>query len=151
MCICAVTVTIAEMLVSDTALEKNIRLFLGAFMLCAVIVPLGGVVSDLRDGTGIVTETAVPDEPGDEIEQNRLGYIRRQIAELINERLAQNGISPLKTEVLTDIDEDGSINIITAELTLDRRDARRAAFAGRLIKNELGIACRTIISQQDGG
>ena len=151
MCICAVIVTIVEMLISDTALEKNVRLALGAFMLCAVIVPLGGVVTDLKDGIGVETGEPYQAELTDDIELNRLGYIKGQIARLIEEKLGEKDIRPVKTEVFTDIDGDSSINIIRAELTLSHSDARRASYASRLIKEELGIDCKTIISRRDGG
>ena len=46
-CISCGIVCIIEMLISDTVLEKTVRYVLGAFMLCAVIVPVGGFIRDI--------------------------------------------------------------------------------------------------------
>ena len=135
-CICAVIVTISEMLISDTALEKNVRLALGAFMLCAVIIPLGGVVEGIRDGIDIDTEELSQADISGGTELCRLDYIKEQVMRLIN-----------GTEVLTDIDEDNCITMIRAEISLSHNDARRATLAVRLIKKELGISCKTLITQ----
>lgn len=146
-CICAVIAAIVEMLVSDTALEKNVRLALGAFMLCAVIIPLGGAAEDIKGVFDIGSEEYSQNGFPEAADQSRLDYVKRQIMMLINERLEENGIRPVKTEVFTDIDDDNSITMITAEITLGHNDARRASLAGRLIKKELGISCKTIITQ----
>ncbi len=146
-CICAVIVTISEMLISDTALEKNVRLALGAFMLCAVIIPLGGVVEGIRDGIDIDTEELSQADISGGTELCRLDYIKEQLMRLINGKLEENGIYPVKTEVLTDIDEDNCITMIRAEISLSHNDARRATLAVRLIKKELGISCKTLITQ----
>lgn len=146
-CTCAVIVTIVEMLISDTALEKTIRITLGAFMLCAVIIPLGGVAAELKDSFQYEDEHIYESVIPENISDSRLSYVNGQIEELIRTKLADNDVAPVKIQVSTDIDEDNSISMITAEITLSHNDAGRASAVSRLIKNELGISCKTIITQ----
>ena len=144
-CICSVTACIVEILVSDTRLEKNIRLVLGAFMLCAVVLPLGSLVSDITapDISGeIYSDTSLPEM----ISGQREEYIGSVLEELIKKKLSDKGITPAEVEVKTDIDDSMSISIITSEITLSRKDSKRAAEVSRFIKNETGIECRTIIA-----
>ena len=144
-CICSVTACIVEILVSDTRLEKNVRLVLGAFMLCAVIFPLGSLFSDmtLPDVSGdICSDTSLSDNLSGQREE----YINSALEELVIKKLSEKGITPKGIEVKTDIDDEMSISIITAEITLDKKDSKRAAEVSRFIKNETGIECRTIIA-----
>ncbi len=142
--ICALTSCIVEMLISDTRLEKNVRRVLGMFMLCVVLIPLCGVINDISTELPAVEFTLETDLP-DKVSEMRIDYLKRCTADLIEKKLKEHDISPLKVSVNTDIDDDLSINMITAEVTLSGKDSHKAADAALLIKNELGISCKTLI------
>lgn len=132
------------MLVSDTRLEKNVRLVLGMFMLCVVLIPFGSVINDLSlelPSDKNIQETKMSDD----VSKMRIDYLKQCTAELIEQKLKENGIVPIKVNVNTDIDEDLSINMITAELTLPSKDSNKASHAAAVIKKDLGIDCKTLI------
>ncbi len=143
--ICAVVVCIVEMLLSDTALEKTVRLVLGLFLLSAVLLPIGNAVKDFGKEMEIPEYSeAVPDSTLS-LEKQRKVCLERAAAELIDKKLKEKGIEPAKVEVHTDIDTEGCIECITAEVMLHRQDAHRSAAVSRQVREELGIECRTII------
>lgn len=146
-CACAIAACIVEMLSSDTRLEKNVRFILGTVMLCAVILPLGNVIR------GAAESVSVPDHPEnaalpEKLSQSREEYLKKAIKALISDTLSGKGIRPVDVCVSMDIDDTGCIKMITAELMISRRQADRASQAAAYIKEELGIACKTIITDQ---
>ena len=80
-CISCGIVCIIEMLISDTVLEKTVRYVLGAFMLCAVIVPVGGFIKDISLDFGDFGE--ISDEIPEDIENERIEYLKSEIKKLI--------------------------------------------------------------------
>lgn len=143
--VCAVVVCMVEMLISDTALEKTVRFVLGAFMLCAVILPLGGVVSELTaeiDSDALVCRNTLPET----ISLRREELLKGEIEELIRRTLSDSGIEPKEIDVQMDIDGGGCISMITAEIRLDRRDAQQSVRVSQILRSELAIECKTVIS-----
>lgn len=141
---CAVAVCIAELLISDTALEKTIRLVLGAFMLCAVLIPLGGAVNDFSPDNLSIGQP--PSELPEELDSLRESYLKEQIASLIEKTLSSHDIKPSKISVTIDKDGNNAVTDISAEISLSGADSKKAPKAAGIIKDELGIECRTIIS-----
>ena len=143
--ICAAVVCIVEMLLSDTALEKTVRFVLGAFLLGAVLLPLGGVIQEGIQDIGWTEYTQQPDVT-QTLNQQRKSYLEQALAGMIVKGLReQKGISPAKVEVHTDIDEQNCISIITAEVMLTAAEAEQGAAVSRYVKQEWGIECRTVI------
>lgn len=144
-CICSGIVCIIEMLLSDTALEKNVRFVLGALMLCAVIVPLGNVIGDFSRDFGNVGEssTNIPET----IARQRVDYLKQEIQALSKQYLEQENIYPIGIDVNMDIDDTNCISIITAEVTLNRSDREQSVNVQRIFADRLGMECKIIISE----
>ena len=142
--VCAVVVCIAELLISDTALEKTLRLVMGAFMLCAVLIPLGETVSSFSP------EGLYPEQPSSFLPEDmaslKEGYMEDKVAGLIEDTLASRDVTPMKITVLMDKDENNSITGLSAEVSLSKADAKKAPEVTKILKDELGIECRTIIA-----
>lgn len=142
--VCAVVVCIAELLISDTALEKTLRLVMGAFMLCAVLIPLGETVSSFSP------EGLYPEQPSSFLPEDmaslKEGYMEDKVAGLIEDTLASRDVTPMKITVLMDKDENNSITGLSAEVSLSKADAKKAPDITKILKDELGIECRTIIA-----
>ena len=142
--VCAVVVCIAELLISDTALEKTLRLVMGAFMLCAVLIPLGETVSSFSP------EGLYPEQPSSFLPEDmaslKEGYMEDKVAGLIEDTLASRDVTPMKITVLMDKDENNSITGLSAEVSLSKADAKKAPEVTKILKDELGIECRTRIA-----
>lgn len=145
-CGCGVVAVIVDMLASHTRLEKNVRFVLGTLMLCVVILPLGNVVSEVSASLSGWQEP-VPEDIPETVSRSRTQYLEKVLAGLIRDTLVEKGIEPSEVRVKMDIDDGGSISMITAALSIRRSDAGRAADAAALIKEELGISCKTIIAE----
>ncbi len=141
-CISCAIVCIMEMLISDTALEKTVRYVLGAFMLCAVIVPVGGFINDLSFEFGDVREIS-NDIPKD-IENERIEYLKSEIKKLVSKNLEDENIFPKDVCINMDIDEDNCISIITADILLEKGDIHKSQKI-RNISDSLGIGCNISI------
>lgn len=137
-CISCGIVCIIEMLISDTALEKTVRYILGAFMLCAVILPVGGFIKEISFDFGDVGE--ISDEIPQDIENERIEYLKSEIEKLIVKDLKDENIFPKEVCVNMDINEDNCISIITADILLENGDVHRVQRVRNVLDN-LGIGC----------
>lgn len=142
--VCAAASCIVEMLLSDTAFEKMVRLVLGIFMLSAIVLPAGKAFSELTRQLPSAERFEVSDIP-EVLGKQQETYLTEQLAGLIDSKLRENGITSAKTEVQTDIGSDGSILMITAEVSLHRKDAQKSNVVNSIVQEELQIGCRTII------
>lgn len=134
-----------ELLTADSRLERLVHLIIGLMMLCAIVLPLGGVAAALREEGLPSADVSVEDIPSLLSDQRR-EYVNNAVRKLIEERLSQHGISPREIKVDMDIDDSGCISMIRAEIMLSGNDAARAGEISSDIKKELGIDCRTIIT-----
>ena len=141
---CAVMVGIAELIITDTGMEKTVRLVLGGVMLCAVLLPLGDVMNEVRLELPVVSsETKAQLDAG--LENAEIDYLKDGIGELVRNVLRENGINAGEVNINMDIGADKCINIITAEIILPRESAGRAGEVSSLLRERLGIGCRTVI------
>lgn len=144
-CICCIVVCIVEMLISDTNLEKTVRFVLGAFMLCAVLFPTGELLSGLNEN--FQTEFPLETQITSELENQKEEYLKGEIEKLVRQTLSDNGVEVLNVTISMDIDESKSISMITAEAVISRKDAFDSQKASRLVRENLGIECRTVIAE----
>ena len=143
--ICALIACIAELIVSDTAVEKSVRFVLGAFMICAVIIPSGGAIPELiNDITG--SDFKYNGDIPQIFAMQRNDMLKEEIEGLIRKTLSENKIEAADIHVDLDIDDNDCVSITRAEIELNRKDAQIAASVSRLVEDKLGINCRTIIS-----
>ncbi len=142
---CAIAVCLVELLISDTALEKTVRTTLGVVMLCAVLLPLGGLLPELSSLVSLPEQAPKDSGLPETLSQQREDMLNRELSELMADTLKKEGITPVKIQVQTKVDENNCLSVTKAEVTLSGGDARRSAEISRLIKKELGIDCRTLI------
>ena len=141
-CISSAVVCIVELFITDMALEKTVRYVLGALMLCSVIVPLGSIIGDFQADFGNVVEYS--GELPQEISEQRIEYLESEIKKLIENKLGEENIFPVNTEVNMDIDESNCISMIRAEIVLEKKDIYSAKRV-KEIAEELGIECRVSV------
>ncbi len=139
--ICAVICTIVEVLISDSRLEKTVRFILGVFMVCAVIFPLGSVISGF---SSISLDESSSIEVDDKLSAQQEELIKSQISMLIEGTLEDMEIYPEKIEVNMDIDENESISLITAEVTLSKEYVESAGAVVEAVMSELGLECEVV-------
>ena len=143
--VCAVIVSIAGMLPKSRGTEKTVRTVLGAFMLCAVILPFGGELAFAGD---TIREISIPPlEENHDIENAGKRLTEKRIRGLIISRLAQRSIVPGDVRVRLSSDEGGSISSVSAEIFFSRTDRSKAETAAEYIRTALGIECKAVIGE----
>ena len=141
---CAVMTGIAQLLMSDTGMEKIVRFVLGGVLLCAVLLPLKDLVPELVSQVPVL-DIRSGEELGLGMDELEKDFLISELKELVIDTLKKNGISPKEVDVKMDIGEDRRINIITAEVMLNREDAKSSGDVSSLLKDSLGMECRTVI------
>lgn len=141
--ICAVICTIVELMVSDSKLEKTVRFVLGAFMLCAILMPIGDMVAEISDIDFSQTMTESTDE---KFNEQKKKLMENQISSLVSNTLAEKNIYPQKTEVSMDIDESSGISMVSVTVILKKEDAEKANTVTDTIKTQLGLECNTVFA-----
>ncbi len=142
-CLCSAVVCIVEMLLSDTAIEKTVRFVLGAMMLCAVIVPLGGIAADFS--ADMESMGVMPQEIPESVENQRVAFLKEKLEEMVKENLEEAGIFPVEIGIDMDIDEENSISMITAEVRLEKKQRSSAGKVREIVREKLGIEVQTVL------
>ncbi len=141
--ICAVIACLTEMLTSDSKPEKTVRMVLGGFMLCAVIVPLIEAVNTFKE---IEPET-IPEYSSEENMKNaEINMLKKELMILLNTTLQKKGIEPLSSEISLDTDDSGNIGKISADIVLSSFDADKKLTTEETVQTELGMECNVQLS-----
>ncbi len=140
--VCAVLSCLVELTVINTRLEKVIRFVVGAFMICAMILPLGGIKNDLLQlEFNSVLNTELPEN----LSAQQKELLQSEIAKLVRKTLKDGGITPSKTEIDMDINDENCISMITAKVELERADLYKARQVKEMIAQKLSIDCQTTV------
>ncbi|MBQ3928615.1 MAG: hypothetical protein II711_00785, partial [Clostridia bacterium] len=81
-----------------------------------------------------------------DINVQREELLRRELVTLVSKTLAESGITPAQVTVNMDIDSRSCISLITAEVTLHKKDRYRANRVKQILKDKLSIKTVTAVS-----
>lgn len=141
--ICAVIACVVEMMTADTKLEKTVRFVLGAFMLCAIIIPVGNIVSEF---SGVNFDSKMTYDISESFNEQKISMLKDEIATLAESTLSKEQIYPQKVEVSMDISEDNCISMVSVTVVLDKKDREKAAKVTDTIKTGLGLECSIVFA-----
>lgn len=144
---CAVAASLTEILTNGTKAEKTVRLVLGAFMLCAAVIPAASAAApsdiEIPDITKLDTDNREITELGEKLLEER-------ISELVQHTLEEKEILPQSVNTKAITDESGQITGLKAEVILERSQTDKSSLASEIIRSELGLECEVKISQTGG-
>ncbi|MGN1456932.1 MAG: stage III sporulation protein AF [Acutalibacteraceae bacterium] len=141
--ICAVIACVVEMMTADTKLEKTVRFVLGAFMLCAILIPVGSMVSEF---SGVNFDSKMTYDISDSFNEQKISMLKDEIATLAESTLSKEQIYPQKVEVNMDISEDNCISMVSVTVMLDKKDREKAVKVTDTIKSQLGLECNAVVA-----
>lgn len=149
LCITAVIAVMFELLSPSGKMEKMMRFVLGAFLLCALLVPLTGTATQISVDftTGEVTQpeiSAFQNKVDEQTEQAITGNLQS----IALQALAEEQITPQKMDVRMDRMEDDSISITEIVLYLASEHQYSASTAKQILENTLGIPTEVVINQE---
>lgn len=137
-CIAAVICGVLELLTPSSRMNGILRFVFGGFMLCAVIVPLSeldldfSAVPPIEDISSSVVEAT---------NEQSVEYVKKSIAELVKNKLAEISVEAEEISIDMDIDEDNCINMIKVRLKISTKNLELLEKARSKLTDELGLEC----------
>lgn len=141
--ICAVIACIVEMMTADTKLEKTVRFVLGAFMLCAIIIPVGNMASEF---SGVNFDSKMTYDISESFNEQKISMLKNEISTLVMTTLSKDNIYPQKVETNMDISNDNCISMVSVTVVLDKKDREKAVKVTDTIKSGLGLECSIVFA-----
>ena len=133
LCAAAIGCTLLQILAPKDGMGRIFKLLIAAFFLCCLAAPLLQIKNLTRlDFSGL------PDEVASGVLQQR---VNEQAVSQINAALEEEryGIEMEKIAVETDTSADGSIYIRQVVVSLDKKNANRAAEVRQILESRLGV------------
>ena len=149
---CAVSLlgAIVSCFVTDGGTKKIISLVLGAFMMCALIVPVSKAVSEFSVNTDSHPSYESISATADEAYQKQLvSATRTKLKETLTAILNQNNIYPQKVEVILAFADESSIIISQVSIYISNSDISKTAQISRLTEESFQITPDIIRSEDE--
>lgn len=146
-CICSVIACITGAITADTKFEKTIRFILGSFMLCAVIKPASDICGVLADTDLFQNDYNIDEET--DIEKIQKELINERLSRFAQDKLFENGITDINTEVFLTYNDDGAAEDISCTVGITKNQKVRIPEISRIVKETIGIAPKIVISQEE--
>ena len=149
-CAAALIGSVVSGFVTDGGLKKILGLVLGAFAVCAMIVPVSRVVSEFSvslDGHQSYEElSATADEA---YRKQLVGSTKKNLEDTLTAILSQNGIYPEKVEVILAFADESSIIISQVSIYISNSDISDTARICQLTEQSFQITPRIIRSEDE--
>lgn len=139
-CISALLGSIFEIVTPSGRMEKMVRFVFGAFMVCAILLPISQTFKNMSLKVDFNKESAATSASVDNKMQEQFNnLVSEKIKRIAAEALDKEGIKYKKMDVIMDMDENSSISIIKISLVLDKKEAIKSDVARGIIKEKLGL------------
>ena len=139
LCAAAIGCTLLQILAPKDGMGRIFKLLIAAFFLCCLAAPLLQIKNLTRlDFSGL------PDEVASGVLQQRVNaqavsQIIAPLVEIAGPGVERYGIEMEKIAVETDTSADGSIYIRQVVVSLDKKNANRAAEVRQILESRLGV------------
>ena len=139
-CFASVACTMLELLSPSGKMEKMMRFVFGAFMICAMITPLIGIVDTINLDFKIDHQknTEVCDFT-EKLKDQEVNLAAENVKNLAMEVLQEIGIKPQKINLFMDTKDKDSISISKITVYLQKQNADRQEEVKRVVQEKLGL------------
>ena len=139
LCAAAVGCSLLHMLAPKGGMGRLFKLIIAAFFLCCMIAPL----MNLKSMTQLDIDALPEDVRADVLQERVNGQVERQInaalLRVTNDTLKNYNTQAEKVVAKTDTSADGSIYIRQVVVSLDKKNANRAAEVRQILESRLGV------------
>lgn len=136
-CLTVLASALLRMLCPEGNFSRLLRVLLGAFVLCAVLEPVQGLVGMSWEAGDSQEAMAQAQDYEEQTEEAYTSVVGESVRSLIAAQLAENGFSFTKIQVETDTGEDGRILMEQIQVTLTNgQDVEKARL---LLQESLGL------------
>jgi len=147
-CMAALVAAILQSLVPNGSMERMVKFVIGAFIICALIVPITKIIPqielNLQDTSGVQES---PNLKGT-VDQQLHSAAQDSITNLVNTELNNIDIKCKNVNVIMDTNDDGSISINKVVVILAKGYGGEAQKASAQLEKALGI--KTEVTADEG-
>lgn len=147
-CFSAIACSILELLVPNGKLEKTVKFVFGAFMVCAMIIPICNIASKINFNFKQYNDIKVENKFKSKVDEQMKKAINEKIETLVKESLKEKGIEIIKVEVFTDTNEDNSISINKVRIYIKKGDEILSKQVKKQVEKKLGIKAEVVIGSE---
>lgn len=151
MVICSVSVicTIIEVLVPNGKMEKVFRLVVGAFMLCAILVPFNTTLHNIKFDNK-KNESFISDKSKfkNTVENQTKKSIQKNMKTIIENFLGSKSVKAEKINIIMDTKQDNCISIKKIEVFLSRGDESKKDIIKKDLEHKLEIKTDVFIGSE---
>ncbi len=147
-CFSAIACSVLELLLPSGKLEKTVRFVFGAFMVCALIIPICNIASKINLNFKQYGELKVENKFKRKVDKQMKKAINEKVEFLIKESLKEKGIEIIKVEVFTDTSEDNSISINKVRIYIKKGDEIISKQIKKQVEKKLGIKAEVVMGSE---
>lgn len=147
-CFSAIACSILELLVPSGKIEKTVRFVFGAFMVCALIIPICNIAGKIDLNFKKYGELKVENKFKRKVDKQMKKAVNEKVESLIKESLKEKGIEIIKVEVFTDTNEDNSISINKVRIYIKKGDEIVSKQIKKQVEKKLGIKAEVVMGSE---
>lgn len=144
-CFASIACTMLELITPDGKMEKMMRLVFGAFMVCAIIVPLFTTFKDININLKTDNYEYNVEKSKKEFDTNINEIAIDKIKDLTLNELSLINVKPRKIDVFMDMRDKERISIKEITVTIDKKNSNKQEEVKKVIKEKLGIKTNVIV------
>lgn len=150
LCMAALAAALIQYLLPCGAMEKVVRLVVGAFVICSVLLPLQKTLPrlslELQGNSDQAVETG--SELSNTVDAQLQSAAQSGISSLVIKELMEMNVKYENVAVMMDTNESGSISISKVVVSLDPSAAARSTEVQTWLEEKLGL--KTEVISNDG-
>lgn len=139
-CAAALIGSLASSFITEGGTKKIFTLVMGAFMVCAMLVPAVNAVKHFQPSLNAYPDynelTATADEA---YQENLIAQTRSNLEQTLTALLNQNGIEPRSVSIILSETDERSIMIASVSIYIDESDTGLSDFISGLTVQHFGI------------
>lgn len=147
-CMAALVAAILQSLIPNGSMERMVKFVIGAFVICALIVPITKIIPIIK--INLQETTSVNDSPNlkGTVEKQLHSAAQDSITNLVNTELNNIDIKCKNVNVIMDTNDDGSISINKVVVILAKGYGGETQKASAHLEKTLGI--KTEVTADEG-
>lgn len=148
-CLAAIVAAMVQGMVPSGSMERMAKFVIGAFILCALLLPASKIVPRLGGELSQNGREAEPDSRlSSTVGRQYEDAARQSISNLAAAELGRAGLRCKNVQVMMDTNQNGSISITKVIVTLDSKNAADRQRAAKVLNRALGLKVEVVSDER---
>ena len=144
-CLAAIVAAVVQSMVPNGSMERMAKFVIGAFVLCAMILPITKLMPSLKLQLDRNTQAAKPNTQLEStVNRQYSSAVQQSVTNLVAAELSRMGIKCKNVEVVINTNQNGSISITKVIVTLDDKNAADRQKAAEALEKALGLKMEVV-------